>query len=83
MRSSKRWLFIEPVNGGACSLIVKPGKRPVVRHPNCRSMADVIIELDAFYCMKCHFGGRISGAWAAECAEVARQQARGHGAAAR
>lgn len=64
--------FTELVSGTRCVLIIRPDKRLVVRHPNCLEMAAVIPELDAFYCLECHYNGRISGAWARGQADAHR-----------
>lgn len=34
-----------------------------VEHPECARLAHVSPDLDAFYCQRCHWNGRISGAW--------------------
>lgn len=34
-----------------------------VSHPDCDQRADVFPQLDAFFCTKCQWNGRISGAW--------------------
>jgi len=36
---------------------------PGVEHPGCIYRAEVIPELDCFYCRHCGRNGRISGAW--------------------
>lgn len=54
--------FTEPVSGRECEL-VSDGKDRGVRHESCPDLAEIVLELDAFYCTKCHMNGRISGAW--------------------
>ena len=42
-----------------------------IAHPGCGALADLSIELDAFYCRACHWSGRVSGAWCADMIEEA------------
>jgi hypothetical protein len=65
-----RYPFPEPISGEARILVVPPGgslrgsPRIGVEHPGCQALADVSLELDAFYCSRCKATGRVSGAWA-------------------
>ena len=34
-----------------------------IRHPGCKSLADITVELDAFWCLQCQWNGRVSGNW--------------------
>lgn len=66
--------FIDDVQGGECTLVVYPqagAPRAGVAHPRCEALADLAIDLDAFFCPLCHRNGRISGAWAAGVIEAA------------
>lgn len=65
--------FSEPVRTKWCELVIPDGGRVFpsadepkigVRHPDCDELADLALELDAFYCQSCRYNGRISGAWA-------------------
>ena len=65
----------------ACELVIPPGghvyPRPGqakigVAHPGCPVIADLAVELDAFWCPACRRGGRVSGAW---CADLIRAAA--------
>jgi len=67
--------FIDPVSGAACELVIPAdgsgalypsadGAGKIgVRHPGCQVLADIAVELDAFYCPPpgCGYSGRISG----------------------
>jgi hypothetical protein len=75
-----RAAFTDPVPllAGECTLVVPPGGRVFpqageakigVEHPRCDAVADLAIELDAFFCPACKRNGRVSGAW---CADVIR-----------
>lgn len=72
MPSNELWAFRELASGTHCFLAFEPNGKPVIKHPKCQEMADVIAELDAFYCMKCRYSGRISGAWVREIADARR-----------
>jgi len=70
------------VCGGVCELVVPPGGRVYpqageakigVAHPGCAAVADLAIELDAFFCPACHRNGRVSGAWCLDVIEEADQ----------
>lgn len=58
--------FTEWVTGETCYVVINGEKGPIVQHRGCPQMAPVTMELDAFYCTKCRFNGRISGAWVAD-----------------
>jgi len=64
MPRNDSWVFTDYITGDRCFLVVQSGVKPGIRHPKCPVMADIIVELDAFYCLECHYSGRISGAWA-------------------
>jgi hypothetical protein len=78
MPSERRFPFTDLVRMAECTLVVPPGgtvypgpgePKVGVEHPGapgetCIRRADLEIELDAFYCPKCGWNGRISGAWA-------------------
>lgn len=70
--------FTDLVRMAECELVIPPGGQiyPAapgqpkigVAHPGaagevCVVLADIAIELDAFYCPLCQWNGRISGAW--------------------
>lgn len=62
--------FSDPIKNQWCELHVPDGgsvygePKIGVRHPGCEQLADLSVEIDAFYCPKCRWNGRISGAWA-------------------
>lgn len=56
--------FVDPIRREYCWLNTEP---PGVYHPGCGELADLVVELDAFYCPACGYNGRISGAWAVAC----------------
>ena len=67
-----RAAFTDLVHGAECALVIPPGgsvyprpgePRAGVAHPGCPELADLAIELDAFYCRLCRWNGRVSGAW--------------------
>lgn len=68
--------FTDLVRLTECVLVIPPGGRvhPAapgdpkigVEHPGCTRVADIALELDAFYCPLCQWNGRISGHWAAD-----------------
>lgn len=73
-----RAAFTDPVSGAPCELVIPPGGRVYPRpgwpktgvaHPGCPAVADLCVELDAFWCPACRRNGRVSGAW---CADVIR-----------
>jgi hypothetical protein len=75
-----RAAFYELVRGGECTLVVPSagrvfpqagGAKTGVAHPGCDAVADLAIELDAFFCPACHRNGRVSGAWCRDVIEAA------------
>lgn len=42
-----------------------------VEHPGCPELADLCLDVDAFYCPRCRWSGRITAAWAVEQIEAA------------
>jgi hypothetical protein len=68
--------FTDPIRGAECVLVIPDGGRPGVEHPGadgpCVVLAEISLELDAFYCRLCQWNGRISGAWAADMIRAAR-----------
>lgn len=42
-----------------------------ISHPHCDKLADVSLELDAFYCLACKYNGRVSVAWIHDMAILA------------
>ena len=67
--------FTDDVSGDTCYLVIPPGgnifavpgqPKTGVRHPGCDAVADLCMDLDAFWCPACKWNGRISGAWAAD-----------------
>jgi hypothetical protein len=72
--------FHEDVRGGQCVLVVPPGGKVYpkageakigIEHPGCTEVADLAIELDAFFCPACHRNGRVSGMWCRDVIEAA------------
>jgi len=63
MASAADLTFIDPISGATCEIIIEPGKPPKVKHPGCVVLADIALDLDAFYCRFCHMNGRVPGAW--------------------
>lgn len=69
--------FTDLVHWAECTLVIPPGgvvypgpgqPKIGVEHPGaageaCIVLADLAIELDAFYCRLCQWNGRVSGAW--------------------
>lgn len=73
--------FYDDVQGGECELVVPPGGRVYpkageakigVAHPGCAAVADLAIDLDAFFCPACHRNGRVSGAWCRDVIEAVK-----------
>lgn len=60
---SAAFAFVDPISKRECDLVLIHGEPPTVSHPDCDERADVSIEGDAFYCVKCRMSGRISGYW--------------------
>lgn len=63
---SESWVFTDYCTGDRCSLVIEPGGKPGIKHPGCPVMATLVAELDAFYCLECHYNGRVSGRWAVD-----------------
>ena len=83
-RAEVREPFIDDVGrdvgGGWCELVVPAGGKVYpqdgepkigIAHPRCISIADLAIELDAFFCSTCKRNGRVSGAWCRDVIEAA------------
>lgn len=60
--------FTDPVSGQPCELVSTRGLTGI-HHPGCAELADLSVELDAFYCRVCRISGRVSGAWCADLIE--------------
>lgn len=58
--------FTDLVSGEECALVITAEGRPGIAHPRCTFLADLAVELDAFYCPACGWNGRVSGAWCAD-----------------
>lgn len=56
-----RFLFVDRATDREVVLCLDGA--PGVEHPGCAIRADVVAELDAFFCRSCGWNGRISGAW--------------------
>lgn len=76
-----RFRFSDPIRGQTCALVIPPdgrvfpsGAEPKIgiAHPGCDNLADLSIELDAFYCQVCRWNGRVSGAWCVDMIEAQR-----------
>lgn len=63
----RRYVFND--RGFICALVIPEGGRLAghpkigIEHPGCPMLADLALELDAFYCTRCTVNGRVSGAW--------------------
>jgi hypothetical protein len=55
------YAFVDVVSGRP--VILHVGDEVGVEHPGCAYRAEVVPELDAFFCRECAWNGRISGAW--------------------
>lgn len=73
--------FTDPVSKRRCLLVIPPaGKifpaegepKTGVAHPGCTELADLSLDLDAFFCPECKLSGRISGAWALDRIKAVR-----------
>jgi hypothetical protein len=53
--------FIDQASGR--EMAVYFGDHAGVEHPDCDYLAEVMPDLDAFFCRYCQWNGRISGAW--------------------
>jgi hypothetical protein len=65
-----RYPFTDVAGGARCVLVVPPDAgagypqlRAGVEHPGCGQLADLAVELDAFYCPGCGYNGRVPGGW--------------------
>ena len=76
-----RFPFTDPIRDTECVLVIPPGgqvypappdEKIGVEHGECGAVADLTLELDAFYCPLCGWNGRVSGAWAADMIRAAR-----------
>ena len=72
--------FTDPVSDTECVLVVPPGGRVYpepgepkigIVHPGCDALADLAVDLDAFFCPACKRNGRVSGAWCVDVIEGA------------
>jgi len=73
--------FVDPISSQWCVLVIPEGGRLYpgdgdpkigIRHPDCPEVADLSVELDAFYCPTCGWNGRVSGAWCVDLIEQSR-----------
>jgi hypothetical protein len=78
MEISAHIAFTDLASNQECTLIIPlqgkvfPGPDDAkigIAHPGCPMLADLAIELDAFWCPRCKWNGRVSGAW---CADLIR-----------
>jgi hypothetical protein len=72
MPGAVRRAFTDVVSNRECVLVIppdgriypQPGQAKIgIAHPGCETLADLAIELDAFWCPAGLWNGRISGAW--------------------
>lgn len=77
-----RFAFLDPIQNRQCVLVVPPDGRVFasrgepkigIEHPDCDQVADLSIDLDAFYCPVCRWNGRVSGAWCVHVIEGGRE----------
>jgi len=70
--------FVDPIRQRKCVLVIPPEGRVYptagepkigIAHPDCDELADLSVELDAFYCPACGWNGRVSGAWCIDMIE--------------
>ncbi|SRR6266566_3003174 len=73
--------FTDLVSNQRCELVIPPGGRVYpgpgepkigVAHPGCPAVADLAVELDAFWCPACGWNGRVSGAWCVDMIRAGR-----------
>ena len=85
MTAPVRAAFTDGARAAECTLVIPPAGRVYpaadepkigVEHPGCPAVADLALELDAFWCPLCRWNGRISGAWAADLIAAARTDPR-------
>lgn len=78
--SDTRHPFVDPIRGEKCVLVIPSNGRIFpnqgqpkigVEHPRCDHLADLSVDLDAFYCPVCRWNGRVSGAWCVSKIEAA------------
>lgn len=65
------YAFLELTSLTECWLVITPQLNARIKHPDCPQLADISLELDAFYCVRCRFGGRVSAYWVLERAASA------------
>jgi hypothetical protein len=74
-----RYLFHDPITQVEVALVIPPdgvifpmkGEAKIgVEHPGCAETADLCLDVDAFYCPRCRWSGRITGAWAVALIET-------------
>lgn len=68
MSINVHFTFNDAVNNGQeCKLVftVNDGTGMIagISHPSCDRLADISLDLDAFYCTACKYNGKVSGAW--------------------
>lgn len=75
----RRHSFTDPITRVDVTLVIPPdgvvfpmlGEQKIgVEHPGCPEVADLALEYDAFYCPRCRWSGRITGAWAVAMIEA-------------
>lgn len=80
-RSDVRHSFTDPITHVNVTLVIPEGGQVFptsgepkigVEHQGCPERADLALEYDAFYCARCRWSGRITGAWAVAMIEAAR-----------
>lgn len=72
MADAQHLPFQDPISQRRVYLVLSPSGFHGVEHGTCDTLADVVVELDAFFCPACHCSGRLSGAWAVDKLEEAR-----------
>jgi hypothetical protein len=71
--------FTDLVSGRTCAVVIGPATdlfdgETGVAHPGCDQLADISINLDAFYCRVCRYSGRVSGAWVVDLLRAHRTE---------
>lgn len=75
MADTYREVTYDPIRHHNVTLVIPDGGRIFpsdgepkigIEHPGCDQLADLSVELDAFYCQACKWNGRVSGAWAVD-----------------
>lgn len=63
-----RHVFTDPTTGAECTLVIDEtaAGEHGVEHPGCTTLADVVVQLDAWWCSDGDHHGRVDGAWATE-----------------